>query len=198
MAPKCKDEWGANRKKSKYTQKRLGATRKYEYTVHGGDTGTGGSEGDTSIFKGTPRTGKPWWRWGRDREEGFEDGDEVVGEGKKCGRSEEDVGDAAEHADVEAGAPSTVVVRDVDLRYGVDGVRTGRGVEGPRRREQSKDGGVGVREWLGPRLEQTGCGGGRGNGEEGSFRPGGRPRSGGMSRASLMLDSKRRISRSAE
>ncbi len=32
-----------------------------------------------SIFKGTPRMGGPWWRWGRDREEGWvgkEDEDE--------------------------------------------------------------------------------------------------------------------------
>ncbi len=34
----------------------------------------------TSIFRGTPRTGEPRWRWGRDREEGC--GDEV-GEGEK-------------------------------------------------------------------------------------------------------------------
>ncbi len=46
---------------------------------------------------------------------------------RRCGGSEEDVGDAAEHADVETGAPAAVVVRDVDLRYGADGVRAGRG-----------------------------------------------------------------------
>ncbi len=75
-------------------------------------------------------------------------------------------------------------------------------MESPLRREQSKDGGVGERVWLGPDVERTPpevvSGRGRGSGEEGSFRPGGRPRSGGMSRASLMLERRRRISRSAE
>ncbi len=75
-------------------------------------------------------------------------------------------------------------------------------MESPRRREQSKDGGVGERVWLEHGLEQPPppvvSGGGRGSGEMGSFRPGGRPRSGGMSRASLMLERRRRISRSAE
>ncbi len=70
------------------------------------------------------------------------------------------------------------------------GSEPGGGVESSRRREQSKDGGVGERVRLGLGLEQTGCGEGRGSGEEGSFKPGGRPRSGGMSRASLMLESK--------
>ncbi len=66
------------------------------------------------------------------------------------------------------------------------------------RREQSKDGGVGGRVQLGPGLEQTGFGEGRGSWGGGSFRTGGRPQSGGKSRASLMLDSRRRISRSAQ
>ncbi len=75
-------------------------------------------------------------------------------------------------------------------------------MESPLRREQSKNGGKGERVWLGPGLEQTPpevvSGGGRRSGEEGSFRPGGRPRSGGMSRASLMLERRRSISWSAE
>ncbi len=73
-------------------------------------------------------------------------------------------------------------------------------MESPLRREQSKDGGVGERALLEHGLELPGAvsGGGRGRGEAGSFRPGGRPRSGGMSRASLMLERRRRISRSAE
>ncbi len=41
--------------------------------------------------------GEPRWRW-------------RWGRGRGCGRSEEDVGDTAEHADVEVGAPSAVVV----------------------------------------------------------------------------------------
>ncbi len=49
--------------------------------------------------------------------------------GRRCGGSEEDVGDATEHADVEAGGPSAVVVRDVDLQYGANRVRAGRGSE---------------------------------------------------------------------
>ena len=48
------------------------------------------------------------------------------GRGRRCGGSEEDVGDAAEHADVEAGGPHNAVVRDVGLQYGADGVRAGR------------------------------------------------------------------------
>ncbi len=49
------------------------------------------------------------------------------GRGGRCGRGEEDVGDAAEHAEVEAWAPPAGVVGDVDLRCGADGVGTGRG-----------------------------------------------------------------------
>ena len=46
---------------------------------------------------------------------------------RRSGGSEEVVGDVAEHADVEAGGTSAVVVGDVDLRDRVDGVGVGRG-----------------------------------------------------------------------
>ncbi len=49
------------------------------------------------------------------------------GRGRRGGGGEEDVGDATEHAEVEARAPSSVVAGDVDLRCGADGVGTGRG-----------------------------------------------------------------------
>ncbi len=75
-------------------------------------------------------------------------------------------------------------------------------MESPLRREQSKDGGMGELVWLGPGVERTPpevvSERERGSWEEGSFRPGGRPRSGGMSRVSLMLERRRRISRSVE
>ncbi len=77
-APKCKDEWVAGCKKEQMYTKTTG--RNEEMRVHSMRRGyrEGGNKGNTSIFKGTPRTGKPRWRWGRDREEG---GD--VGEGEK-------------------------------------------------------------------------------------------------------------------
>ncbi len=67
-------------------------------------------------------------------------------------------------------------------------------MKSPWRREQSRDGGVGRRVRLGSGLEQTVLGKGSGSEEEGFFRQGGRPQSGGMSRASLMLERRRRIS----
>ncbi len=47
--------------------------------------------------------------------------------GRRSGGSEEDVGNAAEHAEVEVGAPSAVVVRDGDQRHAADGVGARRG-----------------------------------------------------------------------
>ncbi len=60
-------------------------------------------------------------------------------------------------------------------------------MESLRRREQSRDGGVGLRS-----------GEGSGSGEGGSFLPGDRARTGRMSRASKMLERWQKISLSAQ
>ncbi len=115
------NEWGADRKRNKCTQndRALRGNTSTQYTV--GIQGWVLARGDRSIFEGTSRTGGVGEGIAR-RGAGTR-----RGRGRRCGGSEEDVGDAAEHADVEAGAPSAIVVGEVDLRYGADGVLIGRG-----------------------------------------------------------------------
>ena len=82
---KCKNEWGRGSQKNMYevNQNYRAQRSKREYTVYE-ITGTGGMRG-TSIFEGTPRTGGPRWRWGRDREEGSEGEEGEEGERERWG-----------------------------------------------------------------------------------------------------------------